>query len=323
MRHCRPVCVTLLPVFLAFAAPATAAPWWYVGRGIDRVVFIDARSIERDGNNVTYWAKTLIRQPGDPVAMTLNFMQADCTARKLGWAGLQSYGRDEAVIDASTRKAKLEDVRADTLENVELGFVCMGAKDREASGFFPLAIDDASFTDALLAQADLSLSPRELHDRMAADPGVVMIRSTAPDSSTFGQIQTVKLGQPLVPPRDYSKGAVIPDPADYPSIEVGRIYDIVYGGIKNGEIRFEVRGYSIDDLIHPGSGQVETADLRQKKAHVRDLVITIKQVLPDRITYSVAIEKAVPVTPDCPVGDCSETEVTTEPVTADAADTPR
>ncbi|QNQ08945.1 surface-adhesin E family protein [Sphingomonas alpina] len=323
MRRCRPACLIVLPIFAAIAAPATAAPWWYVGHGTDRVVFVDARSIQRDGKNVTYWAKTLIRQPGDPVAMTLNFMQADCAARKLGWSGLQRYGRDEAVIDASTRRAKLEDVPADTLENVELGFVCMGAKDREASGFFPLAIDDSSFTDALLGQADQSQSPRELHDRMAADPAVTVIRSTAADPSTFGQVQTVKLGQPLVPPRDYSKGAVIPDPADYPSIEVGRIYDIAFGGIRNGEIRFDVRGYSIDDLVHPGSGQVETADLRQKTAHIRDLVITIKQVLPDRISYSVAIEKAAPATPDCPVGNCSETEVTTEAVTAEAADTPR
>ncbi|MES2058478.1 MAG: hypothetical protein V4564_21250 [Pseudomonadota bacterium] len=322
MRHCRPACLTLLPI-LAFAAPAAAAPWWYVGRGVDRAVFIDAGSIERDGNSITYSAKTIIRQPGDPVAMTLNFMQADCAARKLGWYGLQRYGHDEAVIDTSTRKAKLEDVPADTLENVELSFVCVSGEDRETSGFFPLTIDDASFTDALLAQASQSLSPRELHDRMAADPGVTVIRSTAADPSTFGQVQTVKLGQPLVPPRDYSKGAALPNPADYSSIEVGRIYDIAYDGIKNGEIRFEVRGYSIDDLVHPGSGQIETADLRQKKARIRDLAVTIKQALPDRITYSVAIEKTAPVTPDCPVGDCSATEVTTEPVTAEAADTPR
>lgn len=322
MRHCRPVRLILLPVFAATAAPAAAAPWWYVGHGADRVVFVDAGSIERDKGNVTYSAKTLIRQPGDPVAMTLNFMQADCAARKLGWYGMQRYGRDEAVIDTSTLpKAKLTHVPADTLEDAELNFVCADSKDRKATGSFPLAIDDASFTDAVLA--DQSISPRALHDRMARDPGVVVIRSTAPDLATFGQVHTVKLGEPLVPPRDYSKGPGIPDPADYPSNEVGKIYDIAYDGIRNGRIRFEVRGYSIDDLVHPASGQVETAYPGEKKVNVRDLAITIGQALPDRITYSVAIEKAPPPAPDCPVGDCSETEVTTQAVTAEAADTPR
>ncbi|QNA86090.1 hypothetical protein G4G27_20460 [Sphingomonas sp. So64.6b] len=322
MRHCRPACLIMLPIFAAVAAPATAAPWWYVGHGADRVVFIDAGSIERDKSVVTYSSKTIIRQSGDPVAMTRNFMQADCAGRKLGWYGVQRYGRDEAVIDTSTLpKAKLTDVSADTLDNAELSFVCADPKDRKATGSFPLAIDDASFTDAVLA--DQSVSPRALHDRMARDPGVAVIRSTAPNPTTFGQVQTVKLGEPLVPPRDYSKGPVIPDPADYPSNEVGKIYDIAYDGIENGRIRFEVRGYSIDDLVHPGTGQIETAYPGEKKVNVRDLAITIKQALPGRITYSVAIEKVAPAAPDCPVGDCSETEVTTKAITAEAPDTPR
>jgi len=294
------------PFVIAVAAPVAAAPWWYVGHGADRVLFIDAGSIQRKGGTVTYSSKIVIRKPGDPVAMTSNFMRADCTNRRLGWLGVQQFGYDEAVIGTSTvGKAEMEEAPADTLAGEELGFVCFGAGDHEGR-FFRLAIDDAAFTEALLTGAANGESRRVLHDRLAGNPATPVIRSTAPPTTSFGQVQTVKLGQPLVPPRDYEKGAQVPDPAAYPSNETGRIYDIAYQGIKDGQIQFEIRGYSIDDLVHPGSGQTETASLTQKKVNILDLAITIRKALPDRITYSVAIEKRAPVDTGCPADACDE-----------------
>jgi hypothetical protein len=310
MRHLWPI------MLVAIATPATATPWWYAGRAADRVVFVDAGSIERARDIVRYSAKTVIRDRADPVAMTLAFMQADCGKRRIGWAGIQRYGYDERVIDTSTRrKAEMADVPATSLADTELGFVCSDAQAREAAGLFALAIDDAAFTEALLAAQDAT--PRALHDRMSADRTVPVIRSTAPDPASFGTTRTVKTGEPMVPPRDYAKGAQLPNPADYDPIEAGRIYDIAYQGVKDGELQFEIRGYAIDDLVHPASGQTETVRVGAKSIAIRDLAITIESAQPDRIRYRVAIEKRAAVVPDCPPGGCTE-----EPVAVEASHQP-
>lgn len=313
MRERRFLILVACPLLAAIATPAAAAPWWYVGHGADRAVFVDSGSIQREGGVVSYASKTVIRKQGDPVAMTSNFMQADCAGRRLGWLGVQQFGYDEAVIDTSTvAKAEMEDVPPDALADDELGFVCSGAGDHEGR-FFRLTVDDAAFTEALLAETDKAVSPRDVQDRLAANPATPVIRSTAPGTDTFGTVQTVKTGQPLVPPRDYEKGAQVPDPAAYPSNEVGQIYDIAYQGIKGGKIQFEIRGYSIDDLVHPGSGQTQPAYLNEKKVNIRDLAITIRKASPDQITYSVMIEKRPPDDFVCPPGGCSD-ETVSSPV---------
>lgn len=292
----------------SISTPAVASPWWYVDRGATRVLFIDAGSIERHEDIVTYSSKNIIRDPGDPAAMTSDFMRADCGKRQLGRLGIQRFGRDDRVIDTSTsRTAEMMDVPSHSLADSELRFVCSDARDRDKNGQFVLAIDDAAFTDALIAGNSDNLSPRALHDRMRADRSVPVIRSWAADPASFGRVQTVKVGEPLVPPRDYSKGPQIPAPADYDAIEVGRIYDVSYEGIMNGELRFEIRGYSIDDLVHPGSGQTETFPLASKVVNVRDIAITIRSAKPDSLTFSVAIEKQASAAVDpCMPDHCDE-----------------
>jgi hypothetical protein len=312
MRHRWPIML----LSLTMAGPATAVPWWYAGRAADRVVFVDAGSIERTKDIVRYSAKTVIRDRADPVAMTVAFMEADCARRRVGWAGIQRFGYDERVIDTSTRrKAEMADVPETSLADAELAFVCSDAQAREAEGLFVLAVDDAAFTEALLAAHDAS--PRALHDRMSADHAVPVIRSSAPDPAGFGKLQTVRAGEPMVPPRDYAKGPQVPNPTDYDPIEAGRIYDIAYQGVKDGELQFEIRGYAIDDLVHPASGQTETVRVGAKSIVIRDLAITIDSALPDRIRYKVAIEKQAPIVPDCPPGGCTE-----EPVAVEASHRP-
>lgn len=303
MPHCRHIAVSALVLCGLAPAQAMAAPWWYVAHGADSAVFIDAGSIKREKGAIIFTSKTVIRKPGDPVAMTVSFMKADCAKRRLGWFGVQRFGHDEAVIDTSTRRdAEMADASADALGAPQLAFVCSEGRASEAPGAFELTVDDAAFTEAVLR--DPSEPARTVHDRMAGDASVPVVRSTAPPPATFGQVQTVKLGEPLVPPRDYAKGTQVPDPKLYDANEVGTIYDIAYQGIKDGQIQFEVRGYSIDDLVHPGSGQTETADPSEKTVYIRNLGITIKAALPDRITYIVAVEKVSAGERFCPPGGC-------------------
>ncbi|WP_448662008.1 hypothetical protein ACG3SL_15140 [Sphingomonas sp. CJ20] len=283
--------ILLAATWVLAAAPAAAAPWWYVGRGEDRVLFIDADTIEREGPVVRFAAKEIIRQPGNPIARIVRFMEADCERRRLGWGGVQRFGYDESVIDTSTRASVEMAEATDALARSELDFVCSRPAARHAAGYFPLMIDDVALTEALLAQSNRAMPPIALHERMSKDKSVPVIRSSAPDPATFGQVQTVKLGQPMIPPRDYAKGTAVPDPAAYDPIEVGRIYDIAYQGIRSGEMRFEIRGYSIDDLLHPGSGQIDTARLGARTFTIRDVAITVIKVSPDAITYTAAIAK--------------------------------
>ncbi|WP_260600116.1 hypothetical protein [Sphingomonas endolithica] len=288
MRRPRDLFATLA---LVLPASASAAPWWYVAHDEGRAVFIDAKSIQHRKSTIAFSSKDVIREHDNPVAMAVKFLQADCAKRQIGWAGVQQFGYDEAVIDTSTRRKAGMTNAIDPLDDAALDFVCADDASRAAGGFFPISIDDAAFTEALLSDASNSLTPRALHDKMAAAPTTVVVRSTAPAPATFGQTQTVAIGQPMVPPRDYSKGPQVPNPADYSSDEVGRIYDVAYQGIKDGQLQFEIRGYSIDDLVHPGSGQMQAADPRERPVLIKDLVITIKAATAERITYSIAIQK--------------------------------
>jgi hypothetical protein len=83
----------------------------------------------------------------------------------------------------------------------------------------------------------------------------------------------------------------VPKGPDYQPSTVGVIYDVAFLGIEGGEMRFEVRGYDIDDMIHPGSGQTEGFSTDLKTINIRDLAISIEKVGADAITYRVKIEK--------------------------------
>lgn len=302
---------------LGWAGPATAASrYWYVDHGRDRVLLIDANSIERRKAIVTYWTEHIIRDAEERAAMTKTVMRADCARQQLGWLGVAKYDAQDQPFETSTRrKAEMLAVPPDTLGRAELDFVCAAAPTEfgKEHGLFPLSIDHAAFADALLTRPDLSVSPRALHTALAADPAVPVIRSPAPGVATFGSVQTVPTGMPIVPPRAWATGPGIPLAADHDSNVSGIIYDIAYQGLRDGEIQFEVRGYSIDDMIHPASGQTESFPLSSRKVNVRDIAITIQSATAEAITYRVAIEReALPEADTCAPEGC-ETEITGAP----------
>lgn len=109
----------------------------------------------------------------------------------------------------------------------------------------------------------------------------------APGTDTFGQPQYVLSGDPIVPPRDYSKGIEVPQPQDYDPRTVGIIYDVCFLGIEDGNMQFEIRGFSAEDLDLPESGQTIEFPVDQKTIVIRDLTIEIDEVLPGSLTYVV------------------------------------
>lgn len=113
----------------------------------------------------------------------------------------------------------------------------------------------------------------------------------APETDTFGRSQFVMSGNPIVPPRDYSKGLERPKSDHYSANESGTIYDIAFLGIENGDMRFEIRGYSIADLEHPATGQTISFPQEQKTVEIRDIVIEIEEVLEGSLTYKIARRK--------------------------------
>lgn len=205
-----------------------------------------------------------------PAGETKSFMLADCRAQTIGWLGMAQYDFKDIQGDVSTRR---------------------DAGAGASSAAFPIAIDEIAFADRLITNGAAMTDPRALHDAMAKDPRVPILWSTAPDPRTFGTTQTVRRGEPLVPPRDYHKGTHVPRSADYDADTVGTIYDVAYQSVADGEIRFEVRGYSGDDMVHPGSGQTESTPVGTKTTNIRDLSIMIVRATSDAITYRVAIEK--------------------------------
>jgi hypothetical protein len=288
-----------LAVALAAAATlgmetAHAAEWWYVNQGQDRVMLVDVASIARERGLLSYWNTQVIADGAeDGVRMTKSYMAADCAKARGGWAMSVRYDRDDRQIDVdSLAKPVLAAVEPSTLGEAELNFVCANPGEREASGAFAVAVDVRTFADALIAASDEA--PRAVHDRLAADPATPIVRSAAPGTETFGRRQTAKAGQPLVPPRDYAKGVEVPKAADYPAASSGDAYDVTFEGLDAGEMTFEVRGYGVDDLIHPAMGQRERFPADLKAIQIRDLAIQVEAVSTDAITYRVRVERPAP-----------------------------
>jgi hypothetical protein len=277
----------------AALAPGTAraADWWYVNQGQDRVMLIDVASIKSERGLLAYWNTQVIADGAeDGVRMVKSYMLADCAKARGGWGMIVRYDRDDRQLNVdSLAKPPLAAVEPGTLGEAELKFVCAKPDDREASGAFSVAIDARTFADALIVAGDEA--PRAVYDRLSDDAATPIVRSTAPGPETFGQRQTVKAGQPLVPPRDYAKGTDVPNPADYPRDSSGDAYDVTFEGLEAGQMKFEVRGYSADDLIHPAMGQTERFPAGLKAIHIRDLAIAIDAATDEAITYRVKIEK--------------------------------
>lgn len=286
----------VLAVALAAAATlgvetAGAAEWWYVNQGQDRVMLVDVASITRERGLLSYWnTQVIVDGAEDGVRMTRSYMAADCAKARGGWAMSVRYDRDDRQIDVdSLAKPVLAAVEPNTLGEAELNFVCADPGDREAAGAFAVAVDVRTFADALIAADDEA--PRAVYDRLAADPATPIVRSAAPGTETFGRRQTAKTGQPLVPPRDYAKGTEVPKAADYPAASAGDAYDVTFEGLDAGEMTFEVRGYGVDDLIHPAMGQRERFPAGLKAIQIRDLAIQVEAVSTDAITYRVRVER--------------------------------
>ncbi|MCK4205096.1 hypothetical protein J3U99_09990 [Brucella pituitosa] len=113
----------------------------------------------------------------------------------------------------------------------------------------------------------------------------------APETDTFGRSQFILSGNPIIPPRDYGKGLQLPDTNDYSPDESGTIYDIAFLGIENGEMQFEIRGYSIADLNSPATGQTSSFPQDQKTIEIRDIVIEIEEVTDGSLTYKIVYRK--------------------------------
>lgn len=120
-----------------------------------------------------------------------------------------------------------------------------------------------------------------------AEAAAVSQQYPAPSPETFGTAQFVLSGNPVVPPRDYSKGIMMLSPEDYQSNESGRIYDVVFLGLASDQMQFEIRGYAIADLQYPETGQTIEFPSSLKRVEIRDLVIDIDEVTSGSITYRV------------------------------------
>jgi hypothetical protein len=282
----------ILAYALALLSPSVAqartSQWWYVAQGADKVLFVDVASIERDGDTVRYETSQILREPGNPAASLRASMVTDCRRHTETWDMVLRYGANDERLDKTALSyAGPDPVEAGSVGDAQLKFVC--ADDRSDTGGFPLTIDQVAFAEALIADTKASVSPAELHERMRADPKVPVIRSTAPGIETLGTPQVTAAGHAVVPPRDYAKGVQIPDASRYDTIESGTIYDIAYMGIEKGELAFEQRGYSIDDLVHASSAQIIRFPLSQRSIRIRDIEIAVLEATPQRLRFRASL----------------------------------
>jgi TPR repeat protein len=153
---------------LAFAAcPAMASEWWYVNSGGGRVLLVDAHSIERRKDIVTYWTMYVIR-PGDPDYMTKSHMRADCGKLTLGLLQMVRYDATGKQIGQSSMRAEpMQPVPPDTLGDAEMHFACGDEGHRVVNDLFPVGVNEVAFAEALIARGNKPKDARAVHDAMA------------------------------------------------------------------------------------------------------------------------------------------------------------
>jgi TPR repeat protein len=161
---------------LIFAAvPALASEWWYVNSGNGRVLLVDAQSIERRKDIVTYWTMYVIR-PADPDSMTKSRMRADCGKRQLGLLQMLRYdAQGKPIMSSGTHSEPMQAVAPDTLGDAELRFACGDEGHRIANDLFAVGVDEVAFAEALIARGNKPKDARAVHDALAgvAEPTVV------------------------------------------------------------------------------------------------------------------------------------------------------
>ncbi|WP_442679362.1 tetratricopeptide repeat protein [Sphingomonas sp. ASY06-1R] len=149
------------------AMPAAASEWWFVNTGPGQVVFIDAKSIERKKDNVTYWTMYVIR-PGKPEVMMKTHMRANCTRRTLSFLGQFKFDAQGRQIGQSpTRPSPMQPVPPDSLGDAEINFACGDDGDHVANDQFRMEVDEVKFAEALLAAGNKAERAHDLHDALA------------------------------------------------------------------------------------------------------------------------------------------------------------
>lgn len=148
-------------------SPARASEWWYVNSGAGRVVFVDAKSIERKRETVTYWTMYVIR-PGDPEVLTKSHMRAECGKRRLRVLEMLRFDAEGHAIggDAPQRPGPVLLVAPDTLGDAEFRFACGDESHRVTNDLFPLAVDEVTFAEALIARGGKPVDAHDLHETM-------------------------------------------------------------------------------------------------------------------------------------------------------------
>lgn len=156
------------------SVPASASEWWYVNSGPGRVVFVDAKSVERQKDAASYWAMYIIR-PGEPEVMVKSHRRVLCDKRRIETLEVLRFDEKGNEIGKGTsRSTPMQAVAPDTLGDAELQFACGDDGHRVANDLFPLAIDEVSFAEALIAHGNKPADAHDLHEAMSGhEPSAV------------------------------------------------------------------------------------------------------------------------------------------------------
>jgi TPR repeat protein len=181
-------------LFSAILAPVSvgASEWWYVNSGPGRVVFVDAKSIERRKDIVTYWSMYVIR-PGDPEVMTKSHMRADCGRHRLGFLGTIRYDdKGQTIGPTGMRPGPMQAVAPDTLGDAEMRFACGDEGHRVANDLFALGVDEVAFAEALIARGNKPDDAHSLHDAMVGPKVPVAVPLVpVPEPRDVGPVEAV------------------------------------------------------------------------------------------------------------------------------------
>lgn len=185
MRNLFQSALGLIPALTLTPSAAHASEWWYVNSGAGRVVFVDAKSIERKKETVTYWTMYVIR-PGEPEVLTKSHMRAECGKRRLRTLEMLRFDGDGHAIGGDTphRPGPVLPIAPDTLGDAEFRFACGDESHRVTNDLFPLAVDEVAFAEALIARGGKPVYAHDLHETMVGRAHSVAAPSDAKSDET-------------------------------------------------------------------------------------------------------------------------------------------
>lgn len=139
------------------AGPAGAEQWWYVTESVSgTVIFVDADSLESNGNLRQFWRQFIYKKPEDNVKVSMALTVIDCARRTSKMLSYVAYNTDREVVSSNSYNYPSESpIPPGTIIDALRRLVCSPRSEwASGMGTFPIFYPPLEVADIIHSQTD-------------------------------------------------------------------------------------------------------------------------------------------------------------------------